>query len=285
MGDHGDAARDTLLADSGLTERRVILEGASTPLLEGGAGPPLLLLHGGIEVGAAYWTPITRALATDYRVIAPDLPGLGESEPLPRRGQEEFERWLAALIAETCDSRPTVIAHSLVASFTARACARQADLANELVVYACPGIGPYRMSGGLRLAAIRFALRPSRINAERIERWAFFDLDAARRRAPQWLEAFESYLRDRAGAPHVQRTMRALVRSGTKRIPDADLRRLEVPVGLLWGNRDRFVPLRVGEDACRRLGWRLCVVDEIGHVPHIERPRGFLDAFAGVRSE
>jgi 2-hydroxymuconate-semialdehyde hydrolase len=49
-----------------------------------------------------------------------------------------------------------------------------------------------------------------------------------------------------------------------------------VPAALLWGRQDRFVPLGLAEAARARLGWPLHVVDDAGHVPHVERPDAFL---------
>jgi hypothetical protein len=47
-----------------------------TQVLELGAGPPLLLLHGAID-NAFLWAPILPALARNRRVLAVDLPGHG----------------------------------------------------------------------------------------------------------------------------------------------------------------------------------------------------------------
>jgi pimeloyl-ACP methyl ester carboxylesterase len=38
------------------------------------------------------------------------------------------------------------------------------------------------------------------------------------------------------------------------------------------------VPLRVAQEAHARLGWPLYVVDDVGHVPHVDRPEPFLRA-------
>lgn len=78
--------------------------------------------------------------------------------------------------------------------------------------------------------------------------------------------------------PHVKSTMRRLIRTATKRIPDTELRRIDVPATLIWGSHDRFVPLTLAEGASERLGWPLRVIDEVGHVPHIERSEAFLEA-------
>jgi pimeloyl-ACP methyl ester carboxylesterase len=67
--------------------------------------------------------------------------------------------------------------------------------------------------------------------------------------------------------------MRQLIGAGRRRVPDDDLRRIAVPTALLWGRHDRFVALDLGQAASTRLGWPLEVIDDTGHVPHIERPR------------
>ena len=254
------------------------LAGISTALLEGGDGPPLVLLHGGIECGGAYWAPAISSLLDSHRLVIPDAPGLGESEPVARLDQATFADWFAELLQATCTEKPALIAHSLLGTLAARFAAEHGDLLSRLLIYAAPGIGPYRMPLGLRAVAIRFALRPSEGNAERFDRWAFFDLDRARRRDPGWVEAFNAYTRSRAVVPHVKRTMRQLVGSATKQVPDAELRRIPVATDLLWGRHDRFVPLGLAEGASARLDWPLHVIDEAGHVPHIERPDAFLRA-------
>lgn len=269
-----------MLAGLTATETRVSAGGGSTAVLEAGGGPPLVLLHGGIECGGAYWAPVISRLAERHRVVVPDVPGLGESEPLDDLGAEAFGGWLHDLLGATGTERPTLVAHSLVGTLAARFAARDASALRRLVIYGSPGVGRYRMPVGLLITAIRFDLRPSERNAERFDRWAFFDFDDARRRDGDWLAAFSEYTRAQATVPHVKRTMRRLIASCTKQVPEAELRRITAPTELLWGRHDRFVPLALAEAAGRRLGWPLRVVERSGHVPHIERPDDFLEALS-----
>ena len=271
-----DHPRKRLLAGLPLTERRLELAGASTVVLEGGDGPPLVLLHGGIESGGAYWAHVVPSLAESHSLVVPDFPGLGESDPLARLDVEAFADWLAELVQSTCREEPTLIAHSLMGNLSARLAARHGELLRRLVIYGAPAIGPFRMPLGLRVVAIRFALRPTERNEERFERRAFHDLDRARRRDPEWFEAWSAYSRARAVAPQCKRAMRWLIPHCTKAIPEDDLRRIGLPTALLWGRHDRFVGLDHAEAASARLGWPLHVVDDTGHVPHLEQPEAFL---------
>lgn len=261
-------SRSDLLARLPVEQRRLRAAGVSTSVLQAGSGPPLVLLHGGIECGGVIWGPVVAELAASHRVVIPDVPGLGESEPVDRLDTASFGEWFRELIELTCDEEPAVVAHSLCGTLAARC-----GFGQPLIVYGTPGIGRYRMPIGLRAAAIRFALRPTVRNLERIERLAFHDLDALRRRDPDWLDAFGGYMLDRARVRHVQRTMRQLVATCTKQVPDAELRRIAPE--LIWGRHDRFVPVGLGEAAAARLGWPLHVIEDAGHVPHVERPEAF----------
>jgi pimeloyl-ACP methyl ester carboxylesterase len=89
-----------------------------------------------------------------------------------------------------------------------------------------------------------------------------------------------AYGLSRGKTPYVKRTMRQLVKAGSKQIPDAELQGIEVPTTLLWGRRDRMAPLRIAELASSKFGWPLLVVEDVGHVPHIEEPEAFLRALS-----
>jgi pimeloyl-ACP methyl ester carboxylesterase len=270
------APRERMLAGLPVAERRLEVAGVATAVLEGGDGPPLVLLHGGIECGGPVWAPVLALLAERHRVVVPDLPGLGESDPVDRLDPATFADWFTALFRLTCDDRPAVVAHSLGGSLAARFATQHGELLERLVIYAAPGVGCYRMPLGLRVTAIRFALRPTERNAERFDRWAFFDFDGVRERDAEWFAAFGADSLARARVPHVRRTMRQLIETGTNQVPG--LERLEVPTALLWGRHDRFVPLALAEAARERLGWPLQVIEAAGHVPHIEQSDAFLEA-------
>ena len=276
-------ARERMLAGLSLTERRPRLAGVATALLEGGEGPPLVLLHGGIECGGAYWAPVVLPLAQENRLIVPDIPGLGESQPFRRLDADAFSEWLRALIGETCAEPPGLVAHSLTGTLAARFALRHPGQLRRLAIYASPGVGPYRMPLRLRALAVRFALRPSEQNMRRFQRFALLDPEQAGERDPAWFDAFTVYTAARARDAGVKRTMRGLVRAGTKAIPDDQLRALAVPVALLWGSEDRMTPLSLGEAAGARLGWRLHRINGAAHAPHIEAPDAFLEALAEWR--
>lgn len=68
----------------GFRTQRVAVDGATISVTTGGSGPAVLLLHGYAET-SRMWKPLAAALAPRFTVIAPDLPGIGESS-IPSTG-------------------------------------------------------------------------------------------------------------------------------------------------------------------------------------------------------
>ncbi len=229
------------------------------------------------------WAPVMRELATTHRVVAPDVPGLGESAPLARLDAASLGRWLTGVAEATGLDRPVLVAHSLVGSLAVRAVAGgTAPALRQLVVYAAPAVGPYRMPMRLRYLAIRFAIRPTPANAERFDRFALLDRDATRQRDPEWYDAWAAYTQDRATTRHVKRTMSKMIGAATKPMTDTELAAVTVPTALLWGRGDRMVPLAIGEAAARSRGWPMHIIDAAAHAPHLEQPQQFLQALREI---
>jgi pimeloyl-ACP methyl ester carboxylesterase len=68
----------------GFTTRSVNVDGATVSVTVGGHGPAVVLLHGYAE-DSRMWKPLAIALAPHFTVIAPDLPGIGNSS-IPSSG-------------------------------------------------------------------------------------------------------------------------------------------------------------------------------------------------------
>jgi len=73
--------------------------GRALHYLERGQGEPLLLIHG-LGSSGADWALQARSLEQQFRLIVPDLPGSGHSDPLPAPARIED---MAAALWDLCD--------------------------------------------------------------------------------------------------------------------------------------------------------------------------------------
>jgi pimeloyl-ACP methyl ester carboxylesterase len=271
--------QERLLEGLPITERRLDLAEVSTSLLEGGDGSPIVLLHG--QGGfAAIWGRVIPHLVGSHRVVAPDLPGLGQSEV--QAGRLDAPRavaWLGDLIAQTCAESPTLVGHSLGGAFAARFAIEHGDRVRRIVLADSGSLGRFRPAPGVLVALVRYIRRPNLSTHDRFLRQVFVDPERARAGWGEHWAAFEEYHIDRAAQPSVGAANRELLRRiGVRRIPPDQLRKIGVPVALIWGRNDRVMRFRIAEEASARFGWPLYPIDDCGHVPHVERPDAFLDA-------
>jgi pimeloyl-ACP methyl ester carboxylesterase len=278
--------RDRLLNDLPVTERRLDLAGVSTSVLEGGDGPPIVLLHG--QGGfAAMWSLVIPQLVGSNRVVAPDLPGLGESKVRTATlDSTAAPAWLGELVAQTCAEPPIIVGHSLGGSVAARFAIEHSDRVRRIVLVDSGSLGHFRPTPSVLVALLRFSARPSPATHDRFLRQVFVDFERARAGWGERWAAFEEYHIDRATRPSVSAANRQLLRRiGVRRIPPDQLREIEVPVALVWGRNDRVMRFRIAEKASARFGWPLYPIDDCGHVPHVERPEAFVAALHAAIAE
>ena len=68
----------------GFKTQSVAVDGGTISVTVGGSGPPVVLIHGYAET-SRMWKPLAKVLAPRFTVIAPDLPGIGDSS-IPKTG-------------------------------------------------------------------------------------------------------------------------------------------------------------------------------------------------------
>lgn len=103
-------------------------DGARVRVLEHGAGEPVLLIHG-VGLRAEAWGPQIGPLAARHRVLAVDMPGHGDSDPLPATPQlPDYVDW-AARVIRALDLGPVSLAgHSMGALIAAGVAVAHPDL-------------------------------------------------------------------------------------------------------------------------------------------------------------
>jgi pimeloyl-ACP methyl ester carboxylesterase len=274
-----EKTREQLLARMPVTESRLQLAGISTAVLDGGAGPPLVLLHGPGEY-AAKWMLVIPDLVTTHRVVAPDLPGHGTTEVT--EGPVDVDRalrWLGELIEATCVTPPALVGHVLGGAIAARFASVRRGRISRLVLVDTLGLGPFRPTPEFARALGDFVTQPNGETHDALWGRCAFDLDTMRDRLGDSWDRLKAYNLDRARTPSLQPAQHELMEHlGMPAIPPADLARIDVPTTLIWGRHDLATELSVAEATSARYGWPLHVIDDVGDDPPLEQPEAFLRA-------
>jgi pimeloyl-ACP methyl ester carboxylesterase len=274
----GSRHRALLLSGLPIAERRLQVAGVSTAVLEGGAGPPILLLRGPGDF-AGMWMRVIPDLVTTHRVVAPDLPGHGTSEVFDwRLDADGLRAWLTGVIERTCPSPPVLVGHVLGGAIGARFAVNHSDRISRLVLVDSLGLARFRPAPRFALTMLAFLMRPTARTFTRFMRQCSFDLDGLHQElGPRW-EPFLAYSVELARGPGAKVAGRLFREFGIPRIPADDLARIAVPTTLIWGRQDRANRLRIAQDASARYGWPLHVIENCADDPPRDQPLAFLEA-------
>lgn len=117
-----------------LTTLRLSNSGAKVAFRDQGQGDPLVLLHG-VGMQSAAWGPQIDALSRNQRVIALDLPGHGNSAPLPEGAMlPTFVSWCAEVVEALGFKQISIAGHSMGALIAAGFAASYPDKANRIAL-------------------------------------------------------------------------------------------------------------------------------------------------------
>lgn len=270
-------------------------DGARVAYREAGTGPPLALLHSAL-LSHKEWEPAVDHLSDRFRVVLPDLPLHGDSEDRPRHPYTID--WLADVIAgfsaEVLGPRPLLAGHDAGAEILLRAVISGAITPERLVLMpnrmhtepvgsatreawrlaTCAGAVPgldlvlSHAAGALFTPARGLALSArSNPEAADVMRHAFADVPGNSTLARSWA-----------------RCARSWPRGAQTQLLDA-YPRLDMPVLLLWADRDRLYPLSIAEQVLPLLpNGQLRVLQSTGFLMAYDDPVGLareLSAFCG----
>jgi pyruvate dehydrogenase E2 component (dihydrolipoamide acetyltransferase) len=266
----GPAAVETRDLDAGGRRLRCLDRG-------GGIATPALLIHGfGGDLDG--WMFIQPALAADRRVVALDLPGHGGSTKEVGSGDQDSlaDAVIAALAALDID-RCHLVGHSLGGAVAALVALRRPEWAASLSLIAPAGLGPEINRGFIDafLAATR--------RREAAEALGLL-VDDPRLVSRFMVEEVLRYKRlDGVGA--ALSAIAAAWFPGGRQAVDlgARIAAAPVPVQVVWGRADRIVPVSHAEGLAGR--FPVHILDDAGHLPHLERPGEVIRLLRAFMSE
>ncbi|WAC54212.1 alpha/beta fold hydrolase [Gordonia sp. SL306] len=256
------------------------LHGDRVAYRDAGDGDTLLLIHG-MAGSSATWDAVIPALARRYRIIAPDLPGHGDSDkPRGDYSLGAFAAFLRDLLDEIGIDKVTVIGQSLGGGVAMQFTYQHPDYCERLVLIGSGGLGPdvnwmlrFLAAPGAELILPIIAPKPVLRVGETVRSWA----SSAGIRSPRADQTWRAYasLSDAATRRAFLRTLRAVVDHRGQAV--SALNRLylnaELPTQLIWGDKDNIIPVAHGIAAHEAIpGSRLEILPGVGHYPHAEAP-------------
>jgi len=258
---------------AGLDQRSIEIEGFHIAYVEGGKGDVLLLLHG-FGANKDNWTRVARYLTPHFRVIAPDLPGFGESTADPNEDYSiaaqahRVHGFVRALGIE----RFHLGGNSMGGHIAGMYASRHPQQVSSLWLLAPAGVAAANPS------EMHHRIVEGKENPLVVKRPEDFErlLDFVTVKRP----FLPGVVRDRliqeavAHSELNERIFKQLRSDETSPPLETLLSGSTVPMLVLWGSEDRVLDVsgaRVLESALAEI--EVVVMEETGHVPMIEKPK------------
>lgn len=251
-----------------------------------GSGPALLLVHG-IGDSSDGWVSLMGELSRDHTVLAPDLLGHGASaKPRADYSVAAYANGMRDLLDALELERATVVGHSLGGGVAAQLAYQYPERCERLVLVSSGGVGP-EVNPALRLASLPLAelalwplaLPPTRAAAGLlVQALAALGHDLGRD-AAQVRRVLDG-LPEAAARGAFSRTLRSVVdwRGQVVTMRDRAYLCADVPVLLVWGDRDAVIPVEHARLAQQAMpAAQLEVFEGTGHFPHHDEPERFLE--------
>lgn len=255
--------------------------GINTFYLEAGSGTPVILLHG-LGATNASMLPTFWELARDHRVIAPDLPGFGDSgKPIRSYDAGFYASWLRDFLDKVGVGRALIIGNSMGGRVAIEAALAAPERVERLALLApSPAfIKKREMVGVVRLLRPELALVPVPLPRRLVLRNLKSMFAQPDRLEDAWYEAaVDEFLRV-FSSPRGRIAFFSAARQIYLEEPHGEsgfwdrLPELSRPALFIWGDRDRLVPASFARHVEKAVPEAESVVlEDCGHVPQFELP-------------
>jgi pimeloyl-ACP methyl ester carboxylesterase len=260
--------------------RDVAARGARIRFVEAGSGPALVLVHDALASKETFEGAIER-LARSFRVIAPDLPGFGESEkPDPLRyayGYDAFAEAIFDLVAALGLGRVHVCGHAMGGGVALTLAAKRPATVHKLVladalVFPVDDRREPTLERLGRLPVVGALVWRQIVGRAMFRAFAERTVYAGATKVPDGrLDALYDTFDEPGARQAAQATIAA---KGDTRPLVARLPRVAADTLVVWGRDDRLAPIDHGRRLARELRGRFEVL-ECGRCPPDEAPEAF----------
>ena len=279
---------ERVLAGASVRSRYVEVAGDRVHLLEKGAGPPVVLLHG-TGNSAGFFLPLLNELE-GVRAMAIDLPGAGLSDPidLPRkRYRETAVAWLDGLLDALKLEAAALLGHSGGGRWALWYAMAHPGRVKRLVLIGVPGLPKTRCPLPIRLIAIpgmgELLSRLVPPSPKSVLRFASFVGEKATLAAhPDLVDLMVATGRDPIAAASARAEIRVFVSpfallspSGFRRhsrVRPDELRQLAMPTLVVWGEQDPLGSVSVAQAVTELIPHARLKVLPTGHAPWLGQP-------------
>jgi pimeloyl-ACP methyl ester carboxylesterase len=248
--------------DVSIVEKDAMVFGFKLHYREAGEGPAVILLHG-LGGDGSRWTPLMQSLASDFRVIALDQIGFGQSDkPLVNYNHGLLAEFLAEFIKTTGVGKATLVGHSMGGFVAVYAAVHHPDVVERLVL----------VDGGGLVTAPRSAhliqIQNGTTLAETREYFELMFYDKSR--------VTDEMVRDnfvrRLQVAYTIGKMQEARAKGLATVSEAEARKISAPTLILWGKQDRLLDPSDAAQLDRVIpNSRAVLIEACGHLPQIEQ--------------
>lgn len=243
--------------------------------------PVIIMVHG--LRGTHHGLDLIAKQLNEYKILVPDLPGFGESQPLDsEHSVENYVKWLKGFMsALNLTKPPTLLGHSFGSVITAHYAKKYPDTISKLILVNPIGASPLKgPKASLTLLAVAFywlsrklpesagtrllASKPS-VMAMSITMAKTRDKNLRKFIHNQHLRHFSSF----ANRAVANEAFSASIHNNVRDVaPD-----ISVPTLLIAGDRDDVTPLKKQRELVRLFpDAKLEIIKGVGHLTHYETP-------------
>jgi len=244
-----------------MKEEKVLINGLKINYKIAGEGPAILVLHGW-GGSSDSWIKVINVLAQKgYKVICPDLPGFGKSVTPPSAWSlDDYLKWLVSFINYQKLNNFFILAHSFGGRITVKFATVYPERVKKIILCASSGVKP---KPGLKTRIIFLISKIGNMlfSPKPLLRFK----DGAR-------NIFYVFLRNRDYVK-ANGTMKETIKKVLTEDLFPELDKIENKTLLIWGEKDKIVPLSYGYIFNKRIkNSELKVLPKVGHSPHLEVP-------------
>jgi pimeloyl-ACP methyl ester carboxylesterase len=233
---------------------------------QGGTGPDLVLLQGGMADAELHWSPVWGELEKHYRVVAPDLPGFGQTSPIKNSNWKVLSDWMGAFLDSAGISKPILVGNSFGGT-----------LARAFSMYYPPSVSQLILVNGGGF------IRPNRL-AKWFLASPFGSYYIKNRQQSGISTESLSKMISNGSVMDEQFIKKCQRNSGNMFVIGRECvlgpqphGQLFVPTVIIWGKMDKHSPLERAYSLSQELiGSRLIFIEDASHLPQLDRPEAFI---------